>query len=98
MQPLRYSQAVEKSRAYLSLTLDLSEPIEIEDFARMFKALALTYGSQMAEERVRHEIRDDEYNVYKKGFVVDVNVQKRNGKPVAYSVTHVHQIVVLPDD
>lgn len=62
------------------------------------KALALMYGSAMAEDRIKHEIRDADENVYKKGFVVDVNVESRNGKPVAYSVTNFHHTVDLPDD
>lgn len=71
------------------------ERVKIE--ALQERPLALIYGSQMAEERIKHEIREADDNIYKKGFVVDVIVQMRNGKPVAYSVTDVHQVVDLED-
>ena len=44
------------------------------------KALALMYASEMAEEWIKHEIREAEDNIYKKGFVVDVNVRMVGGK------------------
>ncbi|ALJ08698.1 hypothetical protein [Brevundimonas sp. DS20] len=62
------------------------------------RALPLVYASQMAEDRIKHEITVEPDNVYKKGFVVDLNVDYRAGKPIAYSVTHVHQVIDLPDD
>lgn len=62
------------------------------------KALALMYASEMAEERIKHEIREAEDNIYKKGFVVDVNVRMVGGKPSVYAVTNVHEIIDLPDD
>jgi len=34
---------------------------------------------------------------YKKGFIVDVNVQLVGGKPAGYRVTNVHQVIDLPD-
>ena len=55
----------------------------------------LIYASELAEGRIKHEITEEPDNVYKKGFVVDVNVETRNGKPVAYSVTAVHQVIDL---
>jgi hypothetical protein len=61
------------------------------------KPRPLIYASGLAEERIKHEIRDEE-SVYKKGFVVDVYVETRNEKPVAYRVTDVHQVIDLPDD
>lgn len=60
--------------------------------------LPLVYASELAEARIKHEIRESEDNVYKKGFVIDVNVEHRGGKPVAYRVTNVHQVIDLPDD
>lgn len=57
--------------------------------------LALIYGSQLAEERIKHLMRNTEENIYHKGFVVDVNVTTKGGRPVAYSVTHVYQIIDL---
>jgi len=61
------------------------------------KPRPLIYASELAEERIKYEIRDEE-SVYKKGFVVDVNVETRNGNPVAYRVTNLHQVIELPDD
>lgn len=62
------------------------------------KALALMYVSELAEERIKHEIREAEDNIYKKGFVVDVNVRMVGGKPSVYAVTNLHEIIDLPDD
>ena len=62
------------------------------------RALPLIYGASMAEERIKDEIRNSEDNVFKRGFVVEVNVEIRGGKPVGYAVKHVHQIIDLPDD
>jgi hypothetical protein len=59
--------------------------------------LPVIYASDLAEQRIKHEIREADDNVYKKGFVVDVNVELRNGKPVAYRVTNCHQVIDLPD-
>ena len=61
------------------------------------KPLALIYGSDLAEQRIKHEIREADENVYKKGFVVDVNIRSSAGKPVAYAVTNLHQVIDLPD-
>lgn len=61
-------------------------------------ARPLIYASDLAEQRIKHEIVQASDNVYKKGFVVDVNVEARGGKPVAYRVTNLHQVIDLPDD
>lgn len=58
----------------------------------------LIYGSGIAEDRIKAEIRS-EGSIYKKGFVVDVNVQiLASGLPAAYSVTNLHQVIDLPED
>ena len=57
--------------------------------------LPLIYASDLAEQRIKHEIRVADENVYKKGFVVDVNVETRAGNPVAYRITNVHQVIDL---
>jgi ribosomal protein S17 len=62
------------------------------------KPLALLYGSELAQQEIKHEIREADENFFKKGFSVDVNVATRNGRPVAYSVTNLHQIVDLPEE
>jgi hypothetical protein len=69
--------------------------VKIEEISD--RSLALVYGSELAEQRIKHEIREADENVYKKGFVVDVNVRSTGGRPVAYAATHVHQVVDLPD-
>lgn len=61
------------------------------------KELPLIYASDLAEQRIKHEIREAEDNVYKKGFIVDVNVETRGGRPVGYRVTNSHQVIDLPD-
>ncbi|QRY69142.1 hypothetical protein JVX98_13035 [Ensifer sp. PDNC004] len=61
------------------------------------KPLALMYGSELAEARIKHEIREADENVYKKGFVVDVALQLRGERPVAFSVMNVHDVVDLTD-
>lgn len=72
------------------------ERVMIEEISS--KPLALIYASELAEDRIKHEIREADENVYKKGFVVDVNVRVSGGKPVGYAVTNVHQVIDLPDD
>lgn len=62
------------------------------------KPLALMYASELAEERLKHEIREAQDNVYKKGFVVDVNVRMVNGRPSVFAVTNVHSVIDLPDE
>ncbi|MBB3610976.1 hypothetical protein [Rhizobium sp. BK602] len=71
------------------------ERVRIEEVSD--RSLSLMYGSEVAEARIKQEIRDADENVYKKGFVVDVIVKLRNGKPVAYSITNVHDVLDLPD-
>lgn len=71
------------------------ERVVIEEISD--KPLALIYASDLAEQRIKHEIRDADENVFKKGFVVCVNVRSSGGKPVAYAVTDVHQVIDLPD-
>lgn len=62
------------------------------------KSLPLIYASSLAEDRIKHEISEAEENVFKKGFVVDVNVEMSGDRPVAYRVTEVHQVIDLPED
>ncbi len=62
------------------------------------KEFPVIYASDLAEQRIKHEITEDDTNVYKKGFQVDVNVETRGGKPVAYRVTNIHDVIDLPDE
>lgn len=45
------------------------------------KSLAIMYASPLAEQHIKHEIRESEENVFKKAFVVDVNVKIINDRP-----------------
>jgi hypothetical protein len=72
------------------------ERVKVEELSS--RDLPLIYASDLAEQRIKHEVREADDNVYKKGFVVDVNVQLVNGKPAAYRVTNVHQVIDLPSD
>jgi hypothetical protein len=60
--------------------------------------LPLIYASELAERHIKSEIADGDDNVFKKGFVVDVSAEIRGGKPIAYRVMNVHQVIDLPDD
>jgi hypothetical protein len=62
------------------------------------RELPLIYASDLAESRIKHEIREADDNVYKKGFVVDVNLHAKGPKPVAYRVTNLHQVIDLPGE
>ena len=62
------------------------------------KALPVIYSSELAEQRVRHEIRDENDNIFKKGFVVDVMLQTRGEKLIAYKVTDVHDVIDIDED
>lgn len=72
------------------------EWVVIEDISE--KSLPLVYASELAEQRIKYETREAEDNLYKKGFIVDVNLQMKGGRPVAYRVTNVHQVIDLPDE
>jgi len=72
------------------------ERVKIESLSD--RSLPLIYASELAEEQIKHEITEAEDNVFKKGFVVDVNVESRQGRPVAYRVTDLHQVIDLPDN
>ena len=71
------------------------ERVKIESISD--RDLPIIYASDLAEQRIKHEIREADDNVSKKGFVVDVNVELRGGKPVAYRVTDCHQVIDLTD-
>jgi hypothetical protein len=62
------------------------------------KPLGITFETDLARERIESEIREDEKNVYKKGFFVDCYTERLSGKPVAYRITAVRDIIPLPDD
>lgn len=72
------------------------ERVVIEEISD--RELPLVYSSELAEDRIKAEIRDAQDNLFHKGFVVDVNVATRNGRAFAYRVTDVHQVIDMPDD
>jgi hypothetical protein len=59
---------------------------------------ALIYGSDLVEQQIKHEIREADDNIYKKGFIVDANARLRAGRIIGYVVTAVHQVIDLGDD
>jgi hypothetical protein len=61
------------------------------------RELPLIYASELSEQRIKHEVREADDNIFKKGFVVDVLVLKKGERPIAYKVTHVHDVIDLPD-
>ncbi|MDD7910579.1 hypothetical protein PUV47_11670 [Pseudovibrio exalbescens] len=72
------------------------ELVKIEELSE--KPMPLVYGSELAEDQIKHEIRESDDNVYHKGFMVDICVKVANGgRPVAYSVTTLHQIIDIGD-
>lgn len=75
---------INKKSAERGVIRDISD----QDFSIM-------YGSEKVEQEIRQQVREADENVYKKGFVVDVAVQKSGDKIVAYSVLAFHQIIDL---
>jgi len=62
------------------------------------KPLAVVYETELAKEQIKHVTRADEKNLYKKGFFVDCYVERSRGRPVAYRIVAVREIIDLPDD
>jgi len=62
------------------------------------KPRPIIYETELAEKRMKTEIREAEENLFKKGFVVDVIVVKKNEKPLVYKIFDVHNVIDLPDD
>jgi len=62
------------------------------------RELPLIYASELSEQRIKHEVREADDNIFKKGFVVDVLVLTKGERSVAYKVTHVHNVIDLPDE
>jgi len=72
------------------------ERVVVEDISE--KSRALVYGSDLAEAQIKDEIQNADENVYKRGFIVDLNLVFAGPRPVAYSVTHLHQVIDLSED
>jgi hypothetical protein len=62
------------------------------------KPLAIIYASDLARQRIKSEIAHGERNVFRLGFLVDVNVETLRGRPVAYRVVNVRDVIDLPQD
>jgi hypothetical protein len=59
------------------------------------KPLAVLYASDMARERIQHELRSPyPFNLL---FDVDVNVEISRGRPVAYRIKAVHDVTDAPE-
>lgn len=62
-------------------------------------ARAVLYASDLAEQRMRHELKTAEGNVFKLLFDVDVNVEVgATGKPLAYRVTAMHAVLEADEE
>jgi hypothetical protein len=70
------------------------ERVQIEEISNA--DLPVIYASELAEQQIKHEIKEADDNVYKKGFVVDVFVVMKADRPVAYRVANLHQVIDLP--
>lgn len=58
------------------------------------RALPILYASDLAEQRVRHELLAAEGNVFHKLFDVDVNVELNSkALPVGYRIVDVHAVI-----
>ncbi|MBO9403411.1 hypothetical protein [Shimia sp. R9_3] len=62
------------------------------------KALPIMYASTLAEHKIKHEIREADENIFKKGFSVDVSVEYRGDRPIVYKILAVHQVLELPEE
>lgn len=62
------------------------------------KPLAVIYETEAARDRIKHETSFGDRNIYRLGFYVDCYVERLGGKPVAYKLTSVRDIIPLPDD
>ena len=62
------------------------------------KPLPLIYASDLADEQMRDHLRNASDNIFRQGFVVDVNVQEIGGKARAYRITQLHQVIDFDDD
>ena len=69
------------------------ELVLIEEISE--RPLPLIYQSELTEQKIKSEIRGGN-SVFHKGFVVDVYVRTVRGKPAAYAVASLDDIIDLP--
>jgi hypothetical protein len=72
------------------------EWVQIESISE--KELPLIFASDLAEQKIKREIAEAEENVFRKGFIPDVNVETKGGRAIAYRVTNLHQVIDLPEE
>lgn len=73
------------------------ERVRIDSIAAN-RSVPLVYASELAEAQIKHEINETDDNVFKKAFLVDVIADFRDGRPITYSLAHVHSIVEIEDE
>ncbi len=56
------------------------------------------YGSSLAEEYIKHILRDPAINAFYQGFVVDVKVIMRSGRVGLYNIINVHEAIDMEDN
>lgn len=84
------------SRSIAKVGKRSGERVVIEVISKEPKSLI--YASQLAEEQIKDELVNADENLFKKAFIVDVNTELRNGKPWAYRVTHLHQVIPFDEN
>jgi hypothetical protein len=62
------------------------------------KPLPIIYCSELARQRVKGEMLHGDRNIYRLGFLVDVNLETLCGRPVAYRLINVRDVIDLPPD
>lgn len=62
------------------------------------KPLAVMYASDMARERIQHELKESDVNTFNLLFDVDVNVEMSRGKPTVFRIVDVHDVTDAPDE
>jgi hypothetical protein len=60
--------------------------------------LPLFYASALTEDKIKSILREDDRNIFKLAFVVDVSVQTRNDRAIAYRITDLHKVLEIDDD
>ncbi len=58
----------------------------------------VVYVSQLAGDQIKAQIKAPGQNPYEVGFIVDVNVETVGGRPKAYRVMALHEVIDLSDD
>lgn len=60
-------------------------------------ARPLIYVSELAGQRIKSEILKPDGNPYQKAFLVDVDMETINGRPRAYRILEVHDVLDLDE-